>query len=146
MYLGDRTTVRAGTPGMRDVCTGSSSTTAVSSAGPCSARTSCTQRSRRSSASAPGQCPSTGNGGAWDRIAQCESGGNWHANTGNGYYGGLQFNLWAPGVPTAAPAAPTRPAGSSRSPSPSSVRAASGGYGAWPVLREARVTVSQLKL
>ena len=30
--------------------------------------------------------------GVWDRIAQCESGGNWHINTGNGYYGGLQFN------------------------------------------------------
>jgi hypothetical protein len=27
----------------------------------------------------------------WDRVAQCESGGNWHINTGNGYYGGLQF-------------------------------------------------------
>jgi resuscitation-promoting factor RpfA len=27
----------------------------------------------------------------WDRVAQCESGGNWSANTGNGYYGGLQF-------------------------------------------------------
>ncbi|GGZ06567.1 LysM peptidoglycan-binding domain-containing protein [Streptomyces poonensis] len=30
-------------------------------------------------------------GGVWDRIAQCESGGDWHINTGNGYYGGLQF-------------------------------------------------------
>ncbi|MGC0332943.1 LysM repeat protein [Streptomyces sp. SAI-170] len=30
--------------------------------------------------------------GVWDRIAQCESGGNWHINTGNGYYGGLQFS------------------------------------------------------
>ncbi|MEV1084802.1 transglycosylase family protein [Streptomyces sp. NPDC050211] len=30
-------------------------------------------------------------GGVWDRIAQCESGGNWHISTGNGYYGGLQF-------------------------------------------------------
>ncbi|WP_406205109.1 MULTISPECIES: transglycosylase family protein [unclassified Streptomyces] len=29
--------------------------------------------------------------GVWDRIAQCESGGNWHISTGNGYYGGLQF-------------------------------------------------------
>jgi nucleoid-associated protein YgaU len=29
----------------------------------------------------------------WDAIAQCESGGNWHINTGNGYYGGLQFSL-----------------------------------------------------
>jgi hypothetical protein len=28
----------------------------------------------------------------WDRIAHCESGGNWHDNTGNGYYGGLQFS------------------------------------------------------
>jgi LysM repeat protein len=28
----------------------------------------------------------------WDRVAQCESGGNWHINTGNGYYGGLQFS------------------------------------------------------
>jgi nucleoid-associated protein YgaU len=30
--------------------------------------------------------------GVWDRIAQCESGGNWQINTGNGYYGGLQFS------------------------------------------------------
>lgn len=27
----------------------------------------------------------------WDAIAACESGGDWHINTGNGYYGGLQF-------------------------------------------------------
>ncbi len=27
----------------------------------------------------------------WERLAQCESSGNWHINTGNGYYGGLQF-------------------------------------------------------
>ncbi|TWP38655.1 resuscitation-promoting factor [Leekyejoonella antrihumi] len=44
--------------------------------------------------------PTSGNGGLdlaraamWDRIAACESGGNWHINTGNGYYGGLQFDL-----------------------------------------------------
>ncbi|EKF23032.1 transglycosylase-like domain protein [Mycolicibacterium hassiacum DSM 44199] len=29
----------------------------------------------------------------WDAIAACESGGNWSINTGNGYYGGLQFSL-----------------------------------------------------
>lgn len=29
----------------------------------------------------------------WNRVAQCESGGNWSINTGNGYYGGLQFSL-----------------------------------------------------
>ena len=28
----------------------------------------------------------------WDRIAHCESGGRWHINTGNGYYGGLQIS------------------------------------------------------
>lgn len=29
----------------------------------------------------------------WDAIARCESGGNWAINTGNGYYGGLQFKM-----------------------------------------------------
>ncbi len=32
-------------------------------------------------------------GGVWDDLAQCESGGNWSINTGNGYYGGLQFSV-----------------------------------------------------
>lgn len=41
--------------------------------------------------------PSVSNGSVWDRLAQCESGGNWSINTGNGYYGGIQFNqgTWA---------------------------------------------------
>ena len=30
--------------------------------------------------------------GVWDRVAACESGGNWSINTGNGYSGGLQFS------------------------------------------------------
>lgn len=29
----------------------------------------------------------------WQLVAECESGGDWHINTGNGYYGGLQFSL-----------------------------------------------------
>jgi hypothetical protein len=29
----------------------------------------------------------------WDAVAQCESGGNWAINTGNGFFGGLQFTL-----------------------------------------------------
>jgi resuscitation-promoting factor RpfA len=33
-----------------------------------------------------------GSGGRWDRLAKCESGGRWSTNTGNGYYGGLQFS------------------------------------------------------
>jgi len=36
---------------------------------------------------------STPSGSVWDKLAQCESGGNWSINTGNGYYGGLQFTL-----------------------------------------------------
>ncbi len=48
---------------------------------------------------------SSGDDSVWDRIAKCESGGNWHINTGNGYYGGLQFSAatWhsvgGPGLP-----------------------------------------------
>jgi hypothetical protein len=47
----------------------------------------------------------------WDAIAQCESGGNWSTNTGNGHYGGLQFKpaTWASnggvGNPATAPRA-----------------------------------------
>ena len=42
---------------------------------------------------APQSAPSTGGGGGrWDALAQCESGGNWSTNTGNGYSGGLQFS------------------------------------------------------
>jgi hypothetical protein len=46
----------------------------------------------------PGARAARGGGGdVWDRLAACESGGNWAANTGNGYYGGLQFSArsWA---------------------------------------------------
>ncbi|CAN5155516.1 hypothetical protein BH09PAT3_BH09PAT3_6960 [soil metagenome] len=35
--------------------------------------------------------PAVSDGSAWDRLAACEAGGNWSINTGNGYYGGLQF-------------------------------------------------------
>jgi len=40
--------------------------------------------------------PEVSNGARWDSIAACESSGNWAINTGNGYYGGLQFdqNTW----------------------------------------------------
>lgn len=39
------------------------------------------------------QAPVIAGSSSWDRIAQCESGGNWSINTGNGYYGGLQFDM-----------------------------------------------------
>jgi resuscitation-promoting factor RpfB len=45
-----------------------------------------------SSSSSP-STSSTPSGSVWDRLAECESGGNWSINTGNGFYGGLQFSL-----------------------------------------------------
>jgi hypothetical protein len=42
-------------------------------------------------APAPPPAP-VSSGNDWDAVAQCESGGNWSINTGNGYYGGLQFS------------------------------------------------------
>ena len=45
---------------------------------------------------APARSPSPavadGSATAWDDLARCESGGNWAINSGNGYYGGLQFS------------------------------------------------------
>ena len=69
--------------------------------------------------------------GAWDRIAQCESGGNWQINTGNGYYGGLQFSLgtWRANGGTGMPHQASR---EEQIRIAERVRAASGGYGAWP--------------
>jgi resuscitation-promoting factor RpfE len=67
----------------------------------------------------------------WDAVAACESGGNWAINTGNGYYGGLQFTLstWH------ANGGSGSPAGASRE---EQIRVAenvvrSQGIGAWPV-------------
>ncbi len=39
-----------------------------------------------------GPAEAAGNHTVWDRVAHCESGNRWHINTGNGYYGGLQFS------------------------------------------------------
>ncbi len=47
---------------------------------------------------APAVAPTpVGDGSTWDQLAQCEAGGNWSTNTGNGYSGGLQFSpgTWA---------------------------------------------------
>lgn len=67
----------------------------------------------------------------WDAVAACESGGNWHANTGNGYYGGLQFSpsTWRANGGHGSPAAASRA---------EQIRVArnvlaSQGIGAWPV-------------
>jgi resuscitation-promoting factor RpfB len=72
-----------------------------------------------------------GGSSVWDSIAACESGGNWAANTGNGYYGGLQFNLqtWHAYGGAGRPDQQSRGAQIAVA---EKVRAASGGYGAWP--------------
>lgn len=38
------------------------------------------------------EVPEVGNGGVWDSLAGCEAGGNWAINTGNGFFGGVQFD------------------------------------------------------
>lgn len=49
-------------------------------------------------------------GATWDALAQCESGGNWSINTGNGFYGGLQFaqQSWSGVGMSGSPATATR--------------------------------------
>jgi len=49
-----------------------------------------TKKTKTSSTSSGSSTPS---GSVWDKLAKCESGGNWSINTGNGFYGGLQFSL-----------------------------------------------------
>jgi len=132
MYAGETKTVRAGTAGARDI-----TYRVVLHNGHVFSRQVVTQSVVTAAvptilAVGTKAAPAVSGGGAWDRIAQCESGGNWHANTGNGYYGGLQFNLgtWR------AYGGSSRPDLVSREQQiavAERVRAASGGYGAWPV-------------
>jgi nucleoid-associated protein YgaU len=72
--------------------------------------------------------------GVWDRIAQCESGGNWHINTGNGYYGGLQFSAgtWR-AYGGAAYAATADKATKAQQITVATKVQRSQGWGAWPV-------------
>ncbi|MBR8640919.1 LysM peptidoglycan-binding domain-containing protein [Streptomyces tuirus] len=72
--------------------------------------------------------------GVWDRIAQCESGGNWHINTGNGYYGGLQFapSTWRAYGGTAYAATADQASRSQQIAVATKVQR-SQGWGAWPV-------------
>ncbi|MDY6051572.1 MAG: transglycosylase family protein [Rothia sp. (in: high G+C Gram-positive bacteria)] len=67
---------------------------------------------------------------AWEALAQCESGGNWAINTGNGYYGGVQFSQtsWNAAGGTGSPAAASKA---------EQIRVAENllqmqGWGAWP--------------
>jgi resuscitation-promoting factor RpfB len=76
----------------------------------------------------------SGDSSVWDSLAQCESGGNWAINTGNGYYGGLQFNLgtWQSYGGGAYAAYPHEASREQQIAIATKLRDASGGYGAWP--------------
>ena len=69
--------------------------TSSSSSSSSSSEQSSTSRSSGGSedSSSGSSSSTTPSGSVWDKLAECESGGNWSINTGNGYYGGLQFSL-----------------------------------------------------
>jgi uncharacterized protein YabE (DUF348 family) len=75
--------------------------------------------------------PASTSGLNWDALAKCEAGGNWAINTGNGYYGGLQFNLgtWQAYGGSGLPSNASR---ETQIAIATKLRNASGGYGAWP--------------
>ncbi|GAA4111005.1 resuscitation-promoting factor [Enteractinococcus coprophilus] len=56
------------------------------------ASSSSSDSSNSSGGNTGASAPAAPSGSVWDRLAQCESGGNWSINTGNGYYGGVQFS------------------------------------------------------
>jgi LysM repeat protein len=89
----------------------------------------------RSSSRPQASSSSSGGGTVWDRLAQCESGGNWSISTGNGYYGGLQFSQgsWSAAGGTGNPANASRE---------EQIRVAQNlqaqqGWGAWPACSRA---------
>ena len=78
--------------------------------------------------------PAVDDGSVWDRLAECESSGNWAANTGNGYYGGLQFNkgTWDAYGGDQYAAYPHQASREEQIATAERVRADRGGYSAWP--------------
>jgi LysM repeat protein len=89
------------------------------------------QASRATSSSYIPSSTAPASGSVWDAIAACESGGNWAINTGNGYYGGLQFSLssWRGVGGSGLPSDASREEQISRA----EMLQARQGWGAWPV-------------
>jgi resuscitation-promoting factor RpfB len=104
----------------------SSSSRSSSAASAPSTRTPEAAPQKASQASAPAS-------GAWQALAQCESGGNWSINTGNGYYGGLQFSAssWAGAGGTQYAPLPHQ-ATPAQQIATAEVLRANGGWGHWP--------------
>jgi uncharacterized protein YabE (DUF348 family) len=78
--------------------------------------------------------PQIDDAGVWDQLAQCESGGNWAINTGNGYYGGLQFlpSTWLAYGGGQYADLPHLASREEQIAVATRLRDANGGYGAWP--------------
>ena len=97
---GERTVVEPGTPGEREVHYTITRVNGVETERERTAKSVLTEPRpavvRVGTKKAPA-APQSSRGGIWDSIAECESGGNWAINTGNGYSGGLQFHpqTWA---------------------------------------------------
>jgi len=83
-----------------------------------------------SATAASAATPAATSTSTWDALAQCESGGNWSTNTGNGFSGGLQFtqSTWAANGGTGSPANATR----EQQIAVAQNVQASQGWGAWP--------------
>jgi LysM repeat protein len=75
--------------------------------------------------------PPVSSGSVWDAIAACESGGNWSIDTGNGFYGGLQFTLgsWQAAGGTGLPSQASRDEQIARA----QILQSRQGWSAWPV-------------
>jgi uncharacterized protein YabE (DUF348 family) len=78
--------------------------------------------------------PVISDGAVWDQLAHCEATGNWAINTGNGYYGGLQFNksTWDAYGGDQYAAYPHEASREQQIAIATKVRDSRGGYGAWP--------------
>lgn len=78
--------------------------------------------------------PEVSDGSVWDRLAQCESGGDWSTDTGNGYYGGLQFDksTWDAYGGSEYAEYPHQASREEQIAIAEKVRDDRGGYGAWP--------------
>lgn len=94
VFEGDEVVEEAGTPGSKEVKRSirivngkEESNTVTSEKEVTPAKPATIKRGTKAKSSAP----SVANGSVWDSLAQCEAGGNWAINTGNGFSGGLQF-------------------------------------------------------
>ncbi|VXB05468.1 resuscitation-promoting factor [Citricoccus sp. K5] len=95
-----------------------------------SSGTSSSSESSETSSASQASAPASG---VWQSLAECESGGNWSINTGNGYYGGLQFSAssWAGAGGTQYAPLPHQATPAEQIATAEKLRA-NGGWGHWP--------------